>query len=343
MVRLLNSIRRRILSSVIRRVSDQSIEQVLADDCEDRLIDALLSRKPGRRAEYFLNRLMENENGEIESEDLVKLASLLRRHDIGVIGTSIFNRKEDLRNIQQILHRWPIFIGGFSAYHSYDSDRNPWIPRSFPSKDHDSRFREICERLTEEKRCLLDWNRLYTIWQALYAVRGLDGASLEVGVYRGGTTAFIARCNEVLSASPAPQFAIDTFEGHRENDISERDLKAHSAGTFSDVVFEEVREYVSKSGDVNLLKCAFSEAWPDISSYSWRFVHLDVDLYAPTLEALKILAEKILVGGIIIIDDFGGSKTPGIVDAVTEFFSQEEKFIVLTAFSEQAVAIKIRE
>ena len=56
-----------------------------------------------------------------------------------------------------------------------------------------SEFRAAADAVREDRRSLLDYDRLYTIWQMVRNVRSSDAPMLEVGVLRGGTSAFLAR------------------------------------------------------------------------------------------------------------------------------------------------------
>ena len=50
------------------------------------------------------------------------------------------------------------------------------------------------------------------------------------------------------------------------------------------------------------------------------FLHLDLDVYKPTLFALEKLYEKVSKGGIILLDDYG--KVFGATKATKDFFKK---------------------
>ena len=71
---------------------------------------------------------------------------------------------------------------------------------------------------------------------------------------------------------------------------------------------------------------AFHKGWiPDVFSdlpeTEWSFVHIDVDLYEPTLAAFQYFFPRLSTGGIIICDDYSYSLFPGAKLAVDEFIS----------------------
>ena len=62
----------------------------------------------------------------------------------------------------------------------------------------------------------------------------------------------------------------------------------------------------------------------------FRFVHIDVDLYEPTLESLKFFYPRLKKGGVIICDDYNSNEFPGASKAWDEYFGNENKDFFLT-------------
>ena len=76
-----------------------------------------------------------------------------------------------------------------------------------------------------------------------------------------------------------------------------------------------------------------------VENNKYKFVHLDVDLYKPTLESLDYVFDKIIENGILITDDYETPLFPGNKKAWEEFLSiRDIPFFVLP--SGQAVIIK---
>jgi len=69
------------------------------------------------------------------------------------------------------------------------------------------------------------------------------------------------------------------------------------------------------------------------------FVHIDVDLYQPTLAALEYFYPRLAAGGIIVCDDYGSLSFPGAYKAVEEF-SRKYNEPILRFTTCQAVIIK---
>lgn len=216
-----------------------------------------------------------------------------------------------------------------------------WLPRQIPTEQTDDAFGELATQVYDEGQTLLDANRLYTIWQALMNVRHLPHPTMEIGVYRGGTSVFIARARQHIMGEVLPHFAIDPMTGHRDSDISDED-EHHKAGYFSDISVDDVVSYLGSAPGVTVRQGTFGDFMEDFRGQTFSFVHLDTDLRQPTVEALEFFAEHLAVGGVIIVDDYLAQKCAGVTVAVHEFVSRNDQFQVWSNMSEQAVLTRIR-
>jgi hypothetical protein len=74
-------------------------------------------------------------------------------------------------------------------------------------------------------------------------------------------------------------------------------------------------------------------------SNKYKFIHIDVDLYQPTLDTLEYFYDKVVKGGIIITDDYEAPLFPGNKKAWQKFmYAKDLSYFVLP--SGQAVIIK---
>ena len=72
---------------------------------------------------------------------------------------------------------------------------------------------------------------------------------------------------------------------------------------------------------------------------AWSFVHIDVDLYEPTLASLEYFFPRMSAGGVIVCDDYGSVLFPGAHLAWDEFCEARNlPFVVLE--TGQAVLLK---
>lgn len=184
-------------------------------------------------------------------------------------------------------------------------------------------FLLVAQPAQDERRTLLSLARLHLLWQAARSCARIEGAIIEIGVYRGGSTRVIAEAVRSFDAQRRV-VAIDTFEGHPADQVSDFDGPAHRPGHFGDATVEDVQEYLSDLEHVTVVQGAAPQALEQVPEEPIAFAHLDVDLYWPTLETLSILVERLAPGGCVVVDDYASGKCPGVARAVQEVLGKSD-------------------
>jgi O-methyltransferase len=213
--------------------------------------------------------------------------------------------------------------------------RPPLLFHSEPEQE----FVELLAEVQKHGTTSLGPDRLYVLWQAARNVRNLPGVAAEVGTYRGGSAYFMAKALRYFDGSEPEVHVIDTFEGHPSAKISKRDV-FHTAGLFSDTSFEKVSEYLAGFPRLEVHNGEFSHVAGTFPDQKYRIVHIDTDLYQPTLDCLHYFGPRLVKGGIILVDDYGAEKCQPVVDAVTEFLAGEEDYHVWDLLTEQAILLR---
>ena len=91
-----------------------------------------------------------------------------------------------------------------------------------------------------------------------------------------------------------------------------------------------VSKNLSEFERFSIYKGWIPERFPDVAGKRFAFVHIDVDLYAPTRDSMQFFYERMNNGGIIVCDDYGFSTCPGATQAVHEVLADKpEKMIAL--------------
>ena len=75
---------------------------------------------------------------------------------------------------------------------------------------------------------------------------------------------------------------------------------------------------------VNTYKGWIPNRFGEVKNKKFSFVHIDVDLYKPTLDSLKFFYPKLVKGGIILCDDYNSSVFPGAKQAWDSFFYKKK-------------------
>ncbi|MFA5133301.1 MAG: TylF/MycF/NovP-related O-methyltransferase [Patescibacteria group bacterium] len=205
-------------------------------------------------------------------------------------------------------------------------------------------FFSAAKKVIDEKKTSLYYDRLFYLYEGLAnsAKNNSDGILdiLEIGVNRGGSSYFLAEIARNFFSGKINMYSVDTFEGHSEKDLAgEGEGKSHKAHHYSETTsFETVLNYLSGFPFVKVLKGRIQDRAEDLVSPKFNFIHLDVDIYEPTVWALEFFSKRMKSGGIIIVDDYGYITCPGVKKAVDAFY-EKEKLIKVELQSGQCMLI----
>lgn len=178
-------------------------------------------------------------------------------------------------------------------------------------------------------------DRKYTVNQLLQLIKNVDGDTVECGAYKGATSYLI--CSFIQQYhQPRVHHIFDSFEGL--NKPGKEDGDYWTAGNLA-AGEEMCRKQLSQFDFVKYYKGWIPERFPEVEKVRFSFVHIDVDLYQPTLDAVEFFYERLNKGGIMICDDYGFITCPGTKKAMDDFFvDKTEPVIMLT--TGQAFIIK---
>lgn len=200
-------------------------------------------------------------------------------------------------------------------------------------------FHALVREVQADERTLLGTDRLYVLWQAVRNTIALGLPVLEIGTYRGGSARFLAAALRELAGEERELHVVDTFAGHDAADISPLE-PVHTAGRFADTSYEDVCAYLGDFPRLHVHRARFPEGADAYVPAQVGLVHLDVDLYAPTAAALSLLADRTVPGTVVVIDDYGAPKTPGVVKAVHEFLAAGHPFQIWDVDTKQVVLVR---
>ena len=174
-------------------------------------------------------------------------------------------------------------------------------------------------------------DRKYLLLELVKLIEHVPGDTAEAGVFEGATSWLL--CDR-LAGSGRTHHAFDSFEGLPATDDGDGaywrhgDLRADA---------DAVRELLAPYDAV------VEQGWiPDVfapaADRRFALVHIDVDLYEPTLASLEFFHPRTEAGGIIVCDDYGLTTCPGARRAVDEYMREREP--VLHMPTGQAVIVR---
>jgi O-methyltransferase len=188
-----------------------------------------------------------------------------------------------------------------------ESSLSPW--RS------DAEFRTALEAI--EGFTLVDEMRLYELWSLAGQLASVPGDIVEVGVWRGGSGVLLATRSQQLG-SASTVFLCDTFAGVVKAGAAD---PIYSGGEHSDTSPELVEGLAAHLGltNVEVLTGIFpDETAARLADRRCKLVHLDVDVYESTKAAAEWVWPRLVDGGVVVVDDYGGDGMDGVQRAVHE-------------------------
>ncbi len=131
--------------------------------------------------------------------------------------------------------------------------------------------------------------------------KGLPGNVAEAGVFRGD---FARQINRVFPNRML--YLFDTFEGFDDADVAfeeDYDKNPQKGDYFKDTTVDLVLSKMSNPEKVIIKKGHVPESFAGVED-TFVFVNLDMDLYKPTLEALRWFYPRLEEGGGVLIHDY---------------------------------------
>ena len=197
-------------------------------------------------------------------------------------------------------------------------------------------FSALAKSVISEGRTYLREDRLYTLFQCISRLPS-NAVAIEIGVFRGGGSKFMAHLLQERGAGML--YVCDTFSGHADVDSSIDGGHRVNEG-FSNVIVEDVKDYLKQYGNVRFIVGDIVKTSQQIQDKEINLIHLDMDVYPPTKFALEHFWPRIPVGGIIVGDDYGTSSCKGIKKAVDDFVAKTRDCFSIHLITGQVVIVK---
>jgi len=196
----------------------------------------------------------------------------------------------------------------------------------------------------------LKQNRFFSLYQAVGHVlkKGLPGDIAECGCWKGHSTYLMAGLLKEADWTGTLR-VFDSFEGGLSDKTTEdRRLRGNTDPAETE---RQKQKFASDFGAVQQVLApypfvALHKGWiPEVfdgalpSDARFSLVHLDVDLYQPTLDSLRFFYPRMVKGGLIVLDDYGSTTFPGSRIATDEFLGSVTPTLFLEGHLQSAVLL----
>lgn len=172
------------------------------------------------------------------------------------------------------------------------------------------------------------------------AKNGLEGDVIECGVYKGGNSFQIAKRLKKLNLKKK-LYALDTFEGHPYDDYHNMPEELRKSvygdstpkkfmGTLNNVDLDHIKKWFVKEKLDNtiFLKGIFENTFKSLSDKKFCFAYVDCDSYLSVKQCIEFLKGRMVVGGIIMFDDYNFPECPGCNKAVDDILGKSSLTIL---------------
>lgn len=216
-----------------------------------------------------------------------------------------------------------------------DTRRKAWEEREKGSWQQRDYFAEAARAKIEgipDARC-------FVLQNVIRSLRTIPGDVAECGVRYGKSSYFLLKAD-----TKGRKFHLfDSFEGlsaPAQQDVLPEQEQAFWHANQLAVPEDEVRRNLSGFKTVSFYRGWIPDRFDEVRDRTFALVHVDVDLYEPTLASLRFFWPLLARNGMLVCDDYGSPRCPGAKQAFDEFFAELGMgFMELPTM--QAIAIKM--
>jgi len=174
-------------------------------------------------------------------------------------------------------------------------------------------------------------SKMLAHYELYKSIINLPGCIVECGVYKGASFIRFATFREILESTFSRKIigfdAFGEFPKQDEKTDAKFIQEFEDAGGFG-ISVDELKDVLTHKSFENykLIKGDILETIPEYISehpeLKIALLHIDVDVYKPSVTILNNLYEKVVSGGLIVFDDYG--TVAGETQAVDEFFDGKD-------------------
>lgn len=193
----------------------------------------------------------------------------------------------------------------------------PWLS--------DPEFLELYDGVQGE--CLVNLYQCWELWTLGRQKARLAGDFIEVGVWKGGSSVILGRAMQA-GGSTGRLLCCDSFEGLVK--LSSHDPH-NTVGELADAAPGDVEKKMRAFGVSNfeVLSGVFPDQTGDqVSERRFALCHIDVDTRHSASDVFWWVWPRLLNSGVVVFQDYGFHRTPGISGLVDELRGRPDMTVV---------------
>jgi hypothetical protein len=185
----------------------------------------------------------------------------------------------------------------------------------------------------------IEWRIHVLCWAATHAKK-LDGDFVDCGVHTGIFSRSIINFIDFKKTNKK-YYLLDTFEGLSEQYSTKEEIERNKKMKYEkrSNIYEEVKN-TFKDFNVKIIKGAVPETLTQVTSDKICFLSLDMNCVLPEKEALNYFWDKIVSGGIIVLDDYGYANSTNDQKKMHDDFAKSKNVMILSLPTCQGIIIK---
>jgi len=181
--------------------------------------------------------------------------------------------------------------------------------------------------VTNKQEESLLW-RLHVLGWAAKNALNVEGVFIECGVFKGFCSAVLCKYLEFNNLN-RNFYLYDTFSGLPEETSTKEERKDWDYSDYdTDELFKNVVEVFSEYNNVEVIKGIVPDVLEQSPLDKVAFLHIDMNSEKAEILALEYLFDRVVPGGIIVLDDFGWSCNRNQTVAELAFMNARQHYIL---------------
>lgn len=185
----------------------------------------------------------------------------------------------------------------------------------------------------------IEWRIHVLCWAATHAAK-LDGDFVECGVHTGICSRAIINFTD-FNRLNKKFYLLDTFEGLNEKYSTKEEMERNNKMGYTKRgdIYEEV-ENTFKNFNVEIIKGVVPDTLSQVDSSKISYLSIDMNCVEPEIETLEFFWDKMVSGGIIILDDYGYANSTNDQKKAHDKFAKSKGVMILSLPTCQGIIIK---